>query len=230
MESLKDIMARFKIEPAISSEIEHSDDEGFDRAFYWATHPAAYIYHKVFGEQFRLYADCSLNDFGNQGEQVEKWLEMGKGLYIWGGVGVGKTHMALSCLKWQLERGKRGNILIVAEMLDRFRYFIGLKEGDVVDRLISDFAKNEFLVLDDLGVQVGTPWADEKLYEIINQRWLNRDNLITVVTSNYPPGELENRAKDGIIGERMVSRLIGMTEQIEIKGRDRRLPKRSREE
>ena len=49
------------------------------------------------------------------------------------------------------------------------------------------------LVLDDLGTQNATPWAEEKLYQILNHRYINR--LPTVITTNQEFAEIEGRIR-----------------------------------
>lgn len=192
----------------------------------WMLHPEKFIYHQVFERSYRLFRDCSL-DNSPHGKQITKWLGGDNGLYIWGDVGVGKTYLALSCLKWQLARKQTGYIWTASELLDRLRYFIGLKDNLSLEKQVDNYSRLPMLIIDDFGVQATTAWADEQLYEVINRRWLKRDSLITIVTSNYIPEELEQKAKDEIIGGRIVSRIIGMCKVLHIEGKDRRLAKRT---
>jgi DNA replication protein DnaC len=46
-------------------------------------------------------------------------------------------------------------------------------------------------VLDDLGTESATAWAREKLYQLLNHRYLA--NLATVITSNRAPERLDPR-------------------------------------
>ncbi len=46
-------------------------------------------------------------------------------------------------------------------------------------------------MLDDLGTQNATPWAAEKLYQIINYRYVNR--LPTIVTTNVELDDIDGR-------------------------------------
>jgi len=138
-------------------------------------------------------------------------------------VGTGKTYLALSCLKWWLREKNKGYIFTIPDILDRLKSCISRKDDTALDHIKADFANWPMLVIDDFGVQNNTLWADEQLYEIVNTRWLNRDKVITIVTSNYSPDELIARSKDEITGQRIVSRLIGMCTQIAVKGTDRRL-------
>ena len=52
-------------------------------------------------------------------------------------------------------------------------------------------------MLDDLGTENTTPWAREKLYQIINHRYVER--LLTIVTSNQSHDKID---------ERILSRLL----------------------
>lgn len=184
-----------------------------------------YAKNRIFNELYHLYQNCTLSDFPKLKKQIEKWLEVGSGIYVYGGVGVGKTHLALSCLKWQFDRGEKGWFWPVDELLDHFRWFISTNDSTGLVEDVARWCNIPLLVLDDLGVQKATVWADEKLYEIINHRWQRRDRLITVVTSNWSHTELEEKAREEVIGERIVSRIIGMCEVVHIEGKDRRLTK-----
>ena len=188
----------------------------------WILYPETFIYHHFFEGEYKLYQDCSLVN-SSYGKQIRKWLTEGKGLYLWGGVGVGKTYLALSSLKWQLDRKQIGYLLVTNEFLDNLRYLIGQKDDRSLRNLLDNYCSIPMLILDDFGVQTTTAWADEQLYEVIHKRWLKRDSLITIVTSNYDADELEMKVKDEVIGARIISRIIGMCEVLHIEGKDRRL-------
>jgi DNA replication protein DnaC len=59
--------------------------------------------------------------------------------------------------------------------------------------------------LDDLGTQNATPWAQEKLFQIINHRYVNR--LPTVVTTNVDlqsiDGRISSRLKDDTLVQKV---------------------------
>lgn len=64
--------------------------------------------------------------------------------------------------------------------------------------------KAPFLVLDDLGAERLTDWAAERLYLVVNHRYLHR--LQTVATTNAK-GAMDLVARLGDQGQRIVSRL-----------------------
>jgi len=64
------------------------------------------------------------------------------------------------------------------------------------------------LILDDLGAQKSSPWAEEKLYQLLNHRHLAR--AYTVVTTNKKLGDLEPRIASRL-GDREVSEVYEIT-------------------
>ena len=55
-------------------------------------------------------------------------------------------------------------------------------------QLLDDLAKAEVLVIDDFGIETVKDWIAEKIYQIINSRYINK--LITIFTSNLSVDEL----------------------------------------
>ena len=56
-------------------------------------------------------------------------------------------------------------------------------------QLLEDLSKAEVLIIDDFGIEKVKDWIEEKLYHVINARYINR--LITIFTSNLPIEDLE---------------------------------------
>ncbi len=113
-------------------------------------------------------------------------------LTLMGGIDTGKSHLAVAiCRRW-LARYKPARYVLVPLMLDDLR--AGYDQHDF-DRQLKFLMDVPLLVLDDLGVGSVTPWASEKLMEIVDHRYLYR--LAMVVTTNKAlddlPGDLEHR-------------------------------------
>lgn len=66
--------------------------------------------------------------------------------------------------------------------------------------LLNKIKHVEILILDDFGAEKTTEWVDQKLFEIVNDRYV--EGKITIYTSNYTPNELtcDRRIRDRIIG------------------------------
>lgn len=133
------------------------------------------------------------------------------GLFLYGGVGTGKTMLATKILyeyKWKSARFI-GVSKLLSELRDTFN--TNKRYTTIIDNLI----KYELLVLDDLGAEKITDWTVEVLYLIINGRYENMKKLI--VTSNCSPKLLSKRLND-----RITSRIIEMCHIAKITSKDRR--------
>ncbi len=142
-----------------------------------------------------------------------KALAAGRSLYFWGQFGTGKTYLAVCLLKQALASGRAGYFAVVPDLLDHIRQ--GYGEG-TADALLSAVETIDLLVLDDLGTEKPGDWALEKLYQIVNSRYLHERQ--TIITSNYTGKELRARGLD-----RIVSRIAEMCEVLHFQGADRRL-------
>jgi DNA replication protein DnaC len=138
-------------------------------------------------------------------------------LYLHGRVGVGKTHLAAAAAQ---EIRKRHSVYfaVVPDLLDHLRMTFDPSGGVTYDERFNTIREAYLLVLDDLGTENTTPWAREKLYQIINYRYVQR--LPTIVTSNQ-----DHRHVD----ERILSRLLDthLTRDITIDAEDFRRRGRS---
>ncbi len=103
-------------------------------------------------------------------------------LVLSGPSGCGKTHLAAAIAGRCVERGQAVLFMVVPDLLDHLRsaYQPGSQVG--YDELFELVRAAPVLVLDDLGVQSATPWAEEKLFQLINGRYSAQ--LPTVITTN----------------------------------------------
>jgi len=126
------------------------------------------------------------------------------GLLITGQVGSGKTFLACCIANALLDAGKEVLFLVVPDFLDRIRATYDGGRDEFTERDLLDTAREvPLLILDDLGAHQYTPWAQQKLYSVLNHR-LNY-TLPTVVTTNLDLEELNVH-----LGERTTSRLVQM--------------------
>ena len=101
-------------------------------------------------------------------------------------------------------------------LLDQVRAEYDGRERDALKRA----ERYDLLVLDDLGMERPTEWAMETISGLIDARVAEGKPI--VLTSNYALGELRERWGD-MEGARLVSRIAGACERVEVKGEDRRL-------
>ena len=113
-------------------------------------------------------------------------------LLLMGTYGCGKTHLAAAIANKVLELGIPTLFLTVPDLLDWLRYSYGSHEGSFEERF-EEIRNIGLLVLDDLGTQNTTPWAEEKLYQILNHRYTH--HLPTVITTNQELRIIEGRIR-----------------------------------
>lgn len=112
-------------------------------------------------------------------------------LVFQGATGCGKTHLAAAIINFQFQAKKPGLFVVVPEFLDHLRSTFSPDSKITYDQMFERVKTSPVLVLDDFGEQSTTPWAQEKLYQVINYRY--NAQLPTVVTTSKSLEELEGR-------------------------------------
>lgn len=133
---------------------------------------------------------------------------------LFGPVGTGKTFAGVAALRPVHEHGHTVAVWPVTSFLEATAPGSSRQEEAMASAIDSDV-----LLFDDLGMERGTEWVAERVYEVVNRRWL--DNLPTIVTSNVPADGMAEA-----VGERVWSRLVdGPAVALNLGGRDlRRTP------
>ena len=127
-----------------------------------------------------------------------------EGWLIFSGVnGCGKTHLAAAIANYRLAQGEPVFFVVVPDLLDHLRSSFSPDSKMSYDEFFEKIKKNPVLILDDFGEQSATPWAQEKLYQLINYRYNAR--LPMVVTTCLSLDEIETR-----ISSRMVDPKISV--------------------
>ena len=164
-------------------------------------------------------------------------IEQGRGLFLFGTWGTGKTHLGIATVRNLIELnpelfGARENELDIYDP-DRLNYY-GLycsffSTVDLLDALrpgseakqqkaeqLFHRAKTDHLiVLDDIGAEKPTVWVEDRLFTLVDLRY--RTERATIFTSNCTEEELNNR-----LGGRLVSRIFEMAEPVQVTGPDHR--------
>ena len=148
---------------------------------------------------------------------IDTNLAKGRGLWLFGDVGTGKTSLAMLVSKAALDAGRSVAIYSLPRLLSDIKetYEDGSERSymELFERLVGV----DLLHVDDLGAEKRTDWVLEQLYSIINERWQEQRSIV-VTTNLVDVDELRRQ-----IGPRTVSRLHEMCDLIPIMGRDRRM-------
>ena len=113
-------------------------------------------------------------------------------LLLEGAYGCGKTHLAAAIANAAVQRGVPTLFITVPDLLDSLRYSFSDPTTSYEARF-EEIRNADLLVMDDFGTQNATPWAQEKLFQIINSRYINK--LPTVITTNLILDEIESRIR-----------------------------------
>lgn len=147
--------------------------------------------------------------------QFSEIRETGKGLYFHSGVkGSGKTRLAVSIANDLITQRMIGaKFATTIQILDQIKSTWGEKsrERDKMEqvseqKLIDDIISVPVLVIDDIGVEQPKDWVNERFYNIINGRMIEK--RITIFTSNYRMDDLK-------LDDRIVNRIEKMALPIE---------------
>lgn len=126
-------------------------------------------------------------------------------LLLSGGFGVGKTHLAAAIANDVTRRGGEALFVLVPDLLDHLRASFGPHSPESYDELFERLKNAALLVLDDLGAESPTPWAQEKLFQLLNHRYLRR--LPTVITTNRPIEAIEPRLRSRLMDMDLVTHM-----------------------
>ena len=143
-------------------------------------------------------------------------LAAGRGLWLFGDTGTGKTTLAMLVSKAALEAGHSVAIYSLPKLLARIRRtYDSEPNGDSYLAFFERLTSVDLLHIDDLGAEKRSDWVLEQLYALINERYEAQRSVL--VTTNLPHEALEEQ-----IGGRTVSRLNEMCDEIAFFGADRR--------
>ncbi len=130
-------------------------------------------------------------------QEPEGWLIL-SGTY-----GCGKTHLAAAIANARIALGEPAVFMVVPDLLDHLRSTYSPQSEVSYDHLFEQLRNTPLLILDDLGTQSATPWAQEKLFQLLNHRYNGR--LPTVITTNQRIDDLDPRLRSRLLDPGLVS-------------------------
>ncbi len=119
--------------------------------------------------------------------------------------GCGKTHLAAAIANEAMHRGRGVLFAVVPDLLDHLRSTFAPTSPIQYDEMFEGVRGSELLVLDDLGTESATAWAQEKLYQLINYRYNNE--FPTVFTTNRRLDALDERIQSRL-GDRVLCKIV----------------------
>lgn len=129
-------------------------------------------------------------------QKPEGWL------VLKGGYGCGKTHLAAAIANQRIAMGHPALFVNTPDLLDHLRATFSPNSTTGYDERFEQIRNTPLLILDDLGAQSNSDWAQEKLYQIFNHRYNGR--LATVVTTNLELEAIEIRIRSRMVDPSLV--------------------------
>ncbi len=133
-------------------------------------------------------------------ERSKEWL------VIAGDTGHGKTRLAAAIGNYYRETGLEVLFVVVPDLLDKLRSGYNPSNPRAFDEMFDRVRNFPVLILDDLGSQSGTEWADEKLFQLLNYRY--NACLPTVITTNLTAPEMEPRLRSRLTDAEITTILL----------------------
>ena len=148
-------------------------------------------------------SEASKTQFLKAYEAARSYAESPKGwLTFVGPNGSGKTHLAVAIANHCIENDQVVFFSHAPDLLDHLRSSFGPASEISYSDLFEQVRTVPILILDGLGSHSATPWAEEKLRQILNHRY--NAELPTVVTTASPLHEL-----DSYIAARLTAQGLG---------------------
>lgn len=150
---------------------------------------------------------------------VNKFSELkfnGKGLLLYGNVGAGKSYIASCIANALIDKGYTVKMTNFAKIIKRMQ---GKFEGR--QEYLDSLNKCELLIIDDLGIERQSEFAQEVVFDVIDSRY--KTGLPMIVTTNLLPNDF--KAPNNVTKSRIYDRILEKCFPVEVKGVNRRREK-----
>ncbi len=105
----------------------------------------------------------------------------------------GKTHLGAAIAGRRTSEGHRAMFVSAADLLDHLRSTFSPGSDVSYDQLFLQLKETPLLVLDDLGGQSSTPWAEERLMQLIDHRFVGRLPTVFNVAAGVSLDDLKEK-------------------------------------
>ena len=154
-------------------------------------------------ESYRVTCDgqrLALNFAKAYADGFDDVLKAGRGAIFCGSPGTGKNHLAIGIGLQVMAQNKIVQYTTVQRMMrsikDAWRKDSVLSESDVIDALVEP----DLLIIDEIGVQYGSKFEQDQIFDILNERYEKRRPVLLL--SNLTKDEVK-----AFLGERIYDRL-----------------------
>jgi len=141
-------------------------------------------------------------------EGLDENIAAGRGLWLMGNTGTGKTTLGMLVAKEALAAGKTVGVYFTPRLLTRIRQtYQETESNSAYDDFFRRVTSVDLLYIDDLGSERHTDWVVEQLYALINERYESQRPMLVTSNSDSDVDKGQRRLEEQI-GPRTVSRLV----------------------
>ena len=132
-------------------------------------------------------------------KNFDQVIKSGQSAIFVGKPGTGKTHLAIGIALNIMQQQRSALFVTVQRLIRRVKDSWRTKE-ETESEVIQAFASPDLLILDEVGVQFGSEFEKQVLFDVLNERYENLKP--SILLSNIPSEELSD-----YLGERVTDRL-----------------------
>lgn len=133
-------------------------------------------------------------------DSLDAVMETGRCAIFCGMPGTGKTHLAVGIGLAAIEKRKNVGFVTVQRMMRRIKDSWRKESDESETDVINLFAQADLLIVDEIGVQFGSDFERNAMFDVLNERYESRKP--TLLLSNLTPQEVK-----AFLGERVFDRL-----------------------
>lgn len=171
-------------------------------------------HHRYFKRLPKRYESAMLTDLTPEQDpdhKVTGWLGRGNQTLLLASAkpGLGKTHAAYAVGSEAVNGGLTVEAYTCMEMLSALRP--NPRDPDAPDRTMDDLLTCDVLIIDDLGRERLTDWAQEQVHHVLNARLA--ESRRTVITTNLTSAEMGERygypLLDRVLDDAVIAKVTG---------------------
>lgn len=150
----------------------------------------------------------------NYVEHFQEFRRQGQGLMFYGAVGTGKSFIAACIANSLIDKGYKVLMINLATLVQQYESLRFEERGE----WLQSINRYTLLIIDDLGAERTTPYMQEKVFQVINSRYVSR--LPLIVTTNLTRDEISTPNEPAV--QRIYDRVIEMCYPVECNGESKR--------
>lgn len=156
-------------------------------------------------------------------KNFREYFTQGKGLYLEGPCGTGKTHLAIAIALAIINTGVPVICKTSIDILGDIKRCYERNSEVTEEEVLEAYKSVDLLIIDDLGKEQTTEWSVPVLYSILNERY--EALLPTIITTNYNTTALAEKLSakgDAETATAIISRFVESSKRVTMSWADYR--------